>query len=153
MKRLFGLLILFLLLSSAVRAAEVAPWADVWTNLANFTTNGERANYNSFVLRSEGKFGFHLPTGLNNFNLDPYVAYYGVYSQDKKYWNNELAYGGGLRFYPFVNYTGDNWANEWVKDVKVFVETLNLMVLQDKDSAATNEVKTTDFRVGLDLWH
>lgn len=152
MKKL-GAFILALGLLAAAAGAQVEPWADVWTNLANYSTNGERSNFNSFVLRSEGKFGFHLPTGLANFNLDPYVAYYGVYSQDKNYWNNELAYGGGLRFYPFTNFVGDNWANEWIRDVKVFVETLNLMVLQDKTNATNNEVKTTDFRVGLDLWH
>lgn len=153
MKRLLGLLVLLLLFSSVARAAEVAPWADVWTNLGNYSTNGERANFNSFILRSEGKFGFHLPTGIPNLNLSPYLAYYGVYSQDKNYWNNELATGFGLRTYPLANFAGDSWTNEWIKDIKVFAEVLNLTVLQDQTTATTNKVTTNDFRIGLDLWH
>lgn len=142
-----------LLFPSAARAADLVPWADVWTNLGNYGTNGERSNFNSFVLRSEGKFGVHLPTGISNINLSPYLAYYGVYSQDKNYWNNELATGFGLRTYPLANFPGDSWTNEWIKDIKVFVEVLNLSVLQDKATATTNEVRTNDFRVGVDLWH
>ena len=156
MKRIIGLVVILLCLSSAppeAGAAEIAPWADVWTNLGNYGTNGERANFNSFILRSEGKFGFHLPTGIPNINLSPYLAYYGVYAQDKNYWNNEVATGFGIRTYPLANFAGDSWMNEWIKDIKVFAEVLNLSILQGQATATTSEVKTNDFRVGLDLWH
>jgi hypothetical protein len=145
------LLIVFLLIPVY---AEVVPWADDWTNAAYYSTNGERNNFNSFNIRSEGRFGVHLIELAPGVNLDPYVVYQGIYStSDPNYWNNQLAWGAGVRACPFAQFVGDSWANEWVKDIKLFVEVMSLSFLKDEVTAQNNNVKPHDTRFGMDLWH
>jgi hypothetical protein len=134
-------------------AAEISPMADVWTNAGYHSTNGERPSFNSFNLRSEGKFGLRISDGIPGTGIEPYVAYYGVASQDPNYWNNELSLGGGLRIFPFLGYQGRGWADEWLRDVKFFAESLNLTVLNDRTTAINDKIATTDSRFGADVWH
>jgi hypothetical protein len=146
-------ILVLLVLTAGACFAEITPWADTWSNAVYYKTNGERNNYNSFNLRSEGKFGIKLPVG-SDITLNPYVAYYGVYAiNDPNYWNNQLAYGVGARVYPFLSYQGTTWANEWIPDVKFFAETLKLAFLKDETTAVADGVKTSDTRYGADLWH
>lgn len=132
---------------------ELTPWVDIWANSAYLTTNGERNNFNSFLLRSEGKAGIRLAEDVAGLALDPYLAYYGVTSQDKDYWNNNVALGGGVRLMPFLNYQGTDWTNEWFKDIKIFAEALRLTILNDQSIADRDRVKLNDARFGLDAWH
>lgn len=153
MNRLTAVLIGVLLLAGAAQAA-VAPYVDFWANTAYLTTNGERNNYNAFNLRSEGKFGLAFTEFLPGMKLVPYVAYYGIASSsDPNYWNNQVAYGGGLRVMPLSGVSPEGWALEWLPDVKLFYEKLGLSFLKDEQTAIANSVKTTDTRWGLDLWH
>jgi len=140
---------LLLILCSSV-FAEAVPWVDSWNNLAYYNTNTERNNFNSFLLRSESKFGIRMSEGMP---IEPYAAYYLSYSQDKDYWNNLIAFGAGLRGWPLKGYTGSAWYNEWIKDIKLFVEMLGSSYLQDADTAKTVGVKNSDVRLGTDLWY
>lgn len=144
---------LFLFSLAAASPAELTPWVDMWTNAGYHSTNGERNNFNSYLLRSEGKFGIKLGEAVPGLGINPYVAYYGVMSQDQNYWNNNVALGAGVRILPFLSFQSDSWANEWVNDVKIFVETLSLSMLSDQSTATRDKVKTTDNRIGMDVWH
>jgi len=153
MNKLTAGLIGLLLLAGAGQAA-VAPYVDFWTNAAYLTTNGERNNFNAFNVRSEGKFGLNLSDFLPGIKLIPYVAYYGIASSsDPNYWNNQVALGGGLRVLPFTALSPEGWATEWLPDVKLFYEKLGLTFIKDEQAAIANNVKTTDTRWGMDLWH
>ncbi|HTY13759.1 MAG TPA: hypothetical protein VMD02_06190 [Candidatus Omnitrophota bacterium] len=145
--------IIIMLAAGAAAFADITPWADIWTNAGYHSTNGERNNFNSYLLRSEGKFGVQLNAAGPNMAIEPYLAYYGVISQDPHYWNNNVALGAGVRMLPFFSYESSSWANEWLKDVKLFVETVNLTILNDQVSADHDQLKYTDSRWGLDLWH
>ncbi|KAF0134937.1 MAG: hypothetical protein FD145_318 [Candidatus Saganbacteria bacterium] len=149
MKRFLTALMLISCFSCAFGA--VVPWADIWTNTGYLTTNGESNNFSAFLLRSEGKVGLRAEESI--IPLEPYVAYYGVLSQDKNYWNNNCAYGAGLRLMPFTSYQSTDWTNEWIKDLKLFSEVLRMSVLNDKATADVDKIKTSDFRVGVDVWH
>jgi hypothetical protein len=82
------------------------------------------------------------------------VAYYGVSSSnDPNYWNNNVAYGGGLRIMPFTSASPEGWYDEWVPDLKFFYESLSISFLKDAATATANNVKTQDYRFGIDLWH
>ena len=134
--------------------ALIEPMVDLWNNAAYHSTNGERANFNSFSLMSQGKFGVRvLSDSAPGVALEPYVAYYGVASQDENYWNNQLALGVGVRVFPFLNYQAAGWADEWLRDVKFYAETLSLSILNDPAEAAAAKVKTADNRFGADFWH
>lgn len=130
--------------------ADLEPWVDSWNNFSYYETNGERKNFQSFILRSETKVGVKL---LEDSLLNPYLAYYGVYSQDENYWNNNLAAGVGVRALPFLKYQTTNWMNEWIPDVKFFVEILSLTFLKNRISAEAIGVKVNDTRFGIDIWH
>ncbi len=145
--------LLFMFALAAASFADVAPWADLWTNAGYRSTNGEKPNFHSYVLRSEGKFGIHLGPSGSGLAIDPYLAYYGVISQDPNYWNNDVALGAGVRVLPFLNYESSSWANEWLKDVKLFVETVTLSVLNDQTTADHDRIQQNDTRFGIDLWH
>ena len=144
--------LLFVGLSESVKG-EIVPWADFWTNAGYHSTNGERNNFNSFVLRSEGKFGIRVGEAVPGMAIDPYLAYYGVVSQDQNYWNNNVALGAGLRILPFLGYQSTSWQDEWLNDVKFFVEALSLSILNDQATADRDKVHTTDSRIGVDVWH
>lgn len=152
MKKLLLISLAFVLLFGTAKA-EIIPWTDLWTNAAYHSTNGERNNFNSFVLRSEGKFGIRIAEGTTGVAIDPYLAYYGVLSQDLNYWNNNVAVGAGIRVLPFLSYQGTGWQNEWINDVKFFVEALSLSVFNDQSTATRDKVHTSDSRIGIDVWH
>ncbi len=83
----------------------------------------------------------------------PYVVYYGVTGQDPNYWNNNFAYGFGVRAMPFTGVETKSWATEWIRDTKLYAEILSLSFLKDETTAMNNKVKTDDFRYGIDIWH
>jgi len=141
---------LFLVLFFCSAYAEVTPWADVWCNGAYYTTNGEDKNFRSTLLRSEGRFGFKLE---DNSPATPYVVYYATLGQNENYWNNEFAYGVGVRALPFSSAEVKGPLLEWIKDIKLYGEILTLTFLKDGDTAKANKVKTDDFRYGIDVWH
>lgn len=144
-----GLPVIFALILFFAPSASANFWVDNWTNASYYTTNAEKTNFRSFLLRSEGRFGFQFS---EDFSAIPYIVYYGSYSQDPNYWNNELAYGAGLRLKPFSSLSMDSWFGDFLKEVKIYGEILNLKFLQNASSAEANGVKTTDFRIGIDLW-
>ncbi|MFA4967453.1 MAG: hypothetical protein WC624_04470 [Candidatus Margulisiibacteriota bacterium] len=150
-KWIVGSLIVWIFAVPAI--ADLTPWADIWLNSAYHSTNGERNTFNSFLTRSEGRFGVRLADAIPGFAIDPYVAYYLVNSQDQNYWNNNLAVGPGVRILPFLGYQSTSWANEWLPDIKIFSEALTLTTLNDQATADRDKVKLTDSRFGIDLWH
>ena len=145
MRFLFICLIGILLVSSAV--AETRPFAELWNNVAYYDTNVERKGFSSLLGRFEGKLGLFLL----DTPLQVYGAYYGVSSQSPDYWDNAVYYGPGIRFKPFEGFKGSGWQDEWVRDVKIFAESLNASYFKNAVSAEAN--KKTDTRYGLDLWH
>lgn len=124
-------------------------WADIWTDASFHKTNAERDNFNSFLIRSDGRLGLNV----KEFPIKPYFIYLLAYSQDENYWNNNVGFGFGVRAFPFASYQPTSASDEWIKDVKFFVEGMVLSFLKDKETATSNDVKTYDYRVGLDLWH
>jgi len=143
----------FIILACAFVASSKAYagfWVDNWTNGSYYATNSENPNFRSFLLRSEGRFGFQ-PT--EDFSAMPYIVYYGAYGQDTNYWNNNIAYGVGLRAYPFTSFKTDSYFLDWIPDVKIYSEILSIAFLKGDASAEANGVKRNDFRVGFDVWH
>ncbi|MFH1617485.1 MAG: hypothetical protein ABIJ26_04230 [Candidatus Margulisiibacteriota bacterium] len=128
-------------------------WIDMWNNAAFYTTNTERSNFNGFLVRSEGRFGLQMVSLGEDAGISPYVVYLLTWSQDDNYWNNYAAGGGGIRIDPFGNYKGEQWYNEWVKDVRLYVEVLGASFLKDQASAEAAGTKTHDLRYGLELYH
>jgi hypothetical protein len=124
-------------------------WAGVWTQGSFYKTNSERNNFNSVLARSEGRLGFNV----KQFPLKPYFVYLLAYSQDENYWNNNAAFGLGVRAYPFSSYQPTTFADEWIKDIKFFLEAMTLTFIKDRETASANNVRTYDYRAGLDLWH
>ena len=146
--KIFFSYFIFSLLFSA--ASTASPWVDNWTNGSYYLTNGENKNFRSFLLRSEGRFGVQPD---ENFSAAPYFVYYLNAGQDPNYWNNNIAYGVGLRVKPFTGYQSDTFPLDLVKDIKFYGEVLGLAFLKDEQTAVSNEVTTNDFRFGLDIWH
>ncbi len=125
-------------------------WVDSWNNGSYFATNGEDKRFNAFLGRSEIRIG--MPMG-EEIPLSPYIATIATLSQNQDYWNNNLAFGVGLRSMPFKKYESSGWADEWIRDVKFFSEFLTLTFLKDAATAKTNNVETSDVRVGIDMYH
>ncbi|NQU18489.1 MAG: hypothetical protein HQ564_10565 [Candidatus Saganbacteria bacterium] len=151
-KYIICLLLIFML--AVPSGAAIAPFIDTWNRGGYFTTNTEIKNFNAVLGRSEIRAGIFLTDDLEDIPpIGPYYVSLLVTSKDPNYWNNQLATGYGVRILPFVNYEGTNWADEWIKDIKVFAEILTLTNLVDDSTAIANGVPTTDKRVGLDLYH
>jgi len=148
MKRL---ILTLLVLSFIWQAAYARPlyFGEFWNNIAYYSTNVERKNFDSFLGRFEGKLGVNL----FDSPFQAYGVYYCAASQSTDYWDNSLFYGAGLRFKPFEQYHGTSWANEWITDFKIFVESLSSTYLKDAASAEAAGLATTDVRAGFDLWH
>lgn len=127
--------------------AQVRPFTELWNNAAYYDTNIERKGFASLLARYEGKLGVYL----FDTPLQIYGVYYGVGSQDENHWNNAIYYGAGARFKPFEKYEGFGWQDEWIRDIKVFGESLSSTYLKDIASGEAN--KRADVRYGLDLWH
>jgi hypothetical protein len=149
MKKLaIGLSLVLLAITAA--GAELRPFAELWNNFAYYDTNLERKGYDSILGHYEGKIGLWLFD--TPFQL--YGAYYGITAQTTDYFDNSLFTGVGLRFKPFETiFPGTNWANEWIRDIKVFGESLSAGYTKGAASAESSGLATTDIRYGLDLWH
>src|SRR3989338_1566253 len=135
-----------LLLVSAA-AAQLKPFAELWNNIGYFDTNIERKGFASVLGRFEGKLGAYL----FDSPYQAYGAYYGVSSQSPDYWDNAVYYGLGFRFKPLEQFKSSGWQDEWVRDVKIFAESLAASFLKDRASGEAN--RRADLRYGLDLWH
>ncbi|OGC06823.1 hypothetical protein A2230_07230 [candidate division WOR-1 bacterium RIFOXYA2_FULL_36_21] len=125
-------------------------WVDDWSNAAYYETNGENANFRSALFRGETRFGYQPE---ENFTAMPYVVLYETYGQDANYWNNNLAYGLGVRLLPFNLFKSDSVFLDWIPSTKFYGEILALTFLKDTATATANGVKTDDFRFGIDVWH
>jgi len=148
MKRILFLgVALFLFLQSVAISGDGIPskrpftFAELWNNLAYYDTNIERRGFASLLGRFEGKIGINL----FDSPFQVYGAYYGTSSQSSDYWDNAIYSGVGARFKPFEGYQG------WIRDVKIFAESLSSSFLKDAASGEAN--RRTDNRYGLDLWH
>lgn len=141
-------LLAVLIVSSLYGAAfsETRPFAELWNNVSYYDTNIQSKGFSSVLGRFEGKLGLYL----FDTPFQAYGAYYVTASQTSNYWDNALYYGYGLRFKPLEGYRGSGWYNEWIRDVKVFAESLSSTFL--KDAAPSGEARS-DIRYGLDLWH
>lgn len=139
----------FLLIAPAFAEDPVRPpfFLDSWNNVAYYDTNVEKKGFNSLLGRFDEKLGVYL----FNSPLQVYGALYCVTSQGTDYWDNALYYGPGIRIKPFEAYRGSGWQDEWLRDVKVFAESLTSSFLKDAASGEAN--KRQDVRYGLDLWH
>jgi len=140
--------VILLLLAGSV-AAELKPFVESWNNLAYYDTNLEKKGFASLLGRFEGKLGVYLFD--TPFQL--YGAYYGTTSQSSDYFDNSLFAGGGIRFKPFESYKGSSWSDEWIRDVKIFAESLGSSYFKGGASAEADGLRKTDTRYGLDLWH
>jgi len=147
------LLILLISSSQSFGAKFMEPWADIWTNVAQYETNAEKMDFKSIVGRVEARIGIHLLPLWGETTLKPYFAYLGVSSQDNAYWNNSGASGGGVRFKPFLGYRANAWYDEWIKDLRIFGEVLSITYYSEKEKAESEGKPVTDTRAGLDLWH
>ncbi len=149
MRKVFLCLLVILLIFGAAKTGQAQGFSEFWNNIAYYDTNGEKKNFAATLARFEGKVGL----GLGNSPLQLYGAYYGVFSQSPDYWDNSLYSGLGLRFKPFQNYQASGWQNEWIPDVKIFVESLSASYLKDNASAEAAGLAKTDMQYGFDLWH
>jgi len=147
-------IVLITLLAGAAAARNGPPprplvFTEHWNNVAFYDTNLEQKGFSAFLGRFEGK------VGLNLFNspLQVYGAYYATLSQNENYWNNPLYYGAGVRVKPFEGFGGTGWGNEWVRDVKIFAESLSASYFKDAASAEAAGLAQKDTRYGIDLWH
>ncbi|MBI5078577.1 hypothetical protein HZB08_00955 [Candidatus Saganbacteria bacterium] len=133
--------------SSSAPTRLFSPFVESWNNLAYYNTTAGGTTNTILLGRFEGK------VGLNLFNapLQIYGVYYGVSSEDKNYWNNAVYSGVGVRFKPFEKYYSRDWQDEWLRDVKIFAETLSSSFFKDIASGEAN--RRTDFRYGFDVWH
>ncbi|MFA6169187.1 MAG: hypothetical protein WC772_00240 [Candidatus Margulisiibacteriota bacterium] len=130
-------------------AAAIQPFAELWNNLAYYSTNIEQQDFSSLLLRYEGKVGFNL----DDSPFDLYAVYYGTASQTSDYWDNSLFAGLGFRFRPFYNYKPGDWTNEWLPDVKIFAESLSASYQKNAGAAEAAGLPKNDTRYGFELWH
>jgi hypothetical protein len=148
LKKILTVLIVILVLGQGVAlgAERMKGWADLWNYAAYHETNFENQNFKSGLARIEGRVGFYTPDLWQDVCLMPYAAYVGVAAGDNNYWNNNIAGGVGIRMYPFrAGGTG------WIKEIKLFCETLSISYL--KDAATASGKPANDTRFGLDLWY
>jgi len=148
MKRILMFIFCFIVFFQLQANAEF--WADTWINAGYYETNAENPNFRSVIERSELRFGYQPG---EDFTATPYIVLYNVYGQDANYWNNNLAYGVGLRLKPFTSFDSKYIFLDWITGVKLYSEILALAFLKDQETATANKVKTNDFRIGLDVWH
>lgn len=151
---IFGIIV-FLLFQGLAFARNGPPpkrsttFVELWNNIAYYDTNLEKKGFASVLGRFEGKIG------LNLFNspLQVYGVYYGTFSQSEDYWDNSLFFGGGVRYKLFEGYQGSGWQDEWIRDLKIFAESLGSTYLRNAASAEAAGLKTTDTRYGIEVWH
>lgn len=120
---------------------------DLWNHVAFYDTNLERPRFASILGRFEGKVGlnvFHYPVQV-------YGVYYGAASQSPDYWDNYIFSGGGVRLIPFRDFQGTSWANEWIKGIKLYYESLAASYL--KNAISAEALADTDGRYGLEIWY
>ncbi|OGC11743.1 hypothetical protein A3K48_04540 [candidate division WOR-1 bacterium RIFOXYA12_FULL_52_29] len=130
-------------------AASMKPFAELWNNLAYYTTNVEQQDFSALLLRYEGKAGFNV----GNSPFDLYGVYYGTASQTSDYWDNSLFYGLGARFRPFYDFKPRDWTNEWLPNVKLFVESLSATYQKNAAVAEAAGLPKNDTRYGVEIWH
>jgi len=151
-KIILGLILLFLCQRLAWGEEKVGPkppltFIELWNTVAYYDTNLEKKGFASLLGRYEGKVGLNVL----DFPLQIYGVYYGVSSQNTDYFDNSIFSGAGLRFRPFDKLRTTGWYNEWLKDVKIFVESLSASY--QKNVASAEGLSKTDLRAGIDLWH
>ncbi|MEE8638306.1 MAG: hypothetical protein V3T21_04580 [Candidatus Margulisiibacteriota bacterium] len=151
---IFGIIVFFLLQGVAFARNGPPPkrpltFIELWNNIAYYDTNLERKGFASFLGRFEGKAGI----SLFNSPLQVYGVYYGAFSQSDDYWNNSIFSGGGVRFKPFESYPASGWQDEWIRGLKIFAESLGSSYLKNAASAEAADLKTTDTRYGIEVWH
>ncbi len=139
--------------SPSFGAEFLQPWADIWANVAQYETNGERMDFKSYVGRLDARIGVYALPLYGDTWLKPYVPYLGVMSNDEAFWNNNGAMGFGARFKPFKRYEASGWNDEWIRDLRIFAELLSISYYSQADIPEGEGRPTTDSRVGLDLWH
>lgn len=120
---------------------------ELWNAVAYYDTNIEKKSFASVLGRYEGKIGFNIL----NFPLQVYGVYYGVGSQNPDFFDNAIFSGGGARFRPFASFRATTWFNEWLPDLKIFVESLSAGY--QKNAASAEALSKNDIRAGIDLWH
>ncbi|MFC1510789.1 hypothetical protein ACFL5U_00155 [Candidatus Margulisiibacteriota bacterium] len=155
LKRLFLLwLIMAALIVPAFGRNGPAPkrsftFVEFWNNLTYYDTNIEKKGFASLLGRLEGKLG------LNLFNspLQLYGVYYSAISQNDSYWNNPLYSGVGVRYVPLESYAAQGWMDEWLRGLKIYVETLNASYYKNSASAEAAGLNNQDTRYGLEVWH
>jgi len=150
MKKLLALS-LILLCVFCLPAAALRPFgfAELWNSAAYYDTNIEKKGFTSLLGRFEGKIGVYM----GDSPLQLYGAYYSAFSQSNDYWDNYLYSGIGARFKPFESYQASGWQNEWIPDLKIFVESLGAAYFKDKASAEAAGLAAADTQYGLELWH
>ena len=124
-------------------------FGESWNNLSYYDTNLEKKGFAGFLARFEGKVGLNVL----DYPVQAYTAYYGVTSQSPDYWDNSLFYGLGLRVLPFRGYQARGWQDEWIPNVKIYVEALNATYLKNAASAESAGLAKTDTRYGIEVWH
>jgi len=129
---------------------ETRPFVELWNNFAYYETNVERPGYDSILGYYQGKAGLWL----FDTPFQVYGAYYGMAAQTGDYFDNSLVTGAGIRVKPFAAiFPGSNWANEWIRDIKLYAERLGISYTKDSATAAAAGLATNDTRYGYDLWH
>ena len=143
------LFVAFFLLACTAAFAELTPFCELWNDFAYFDTNNERKGFSSILGRYEGKAGIYLL----DTPIQLYGAYYGTTAQSGDYWDNSIFSGFGIRVKPFQNFPASGWQNEWIRDIKLFGESLSSNYLKGSDSAEAAGLAKQDTRYGIDLWH
>jgi len=156
MLRRSALFILILSAAFSFASAQEKPapersvtFIELWNNAVYYDTKLERKGFAALAGRFEGKAGLNV---LNS-PLQLYGVYYGSVSQSSDYWNNALISGVGARFKPLEKFASSGWMNEWVRDIKIFGESLSARYLMNAASAEAAGLKERDTRYGIEVWH
>lgn len=153
-RKLVSLAVIISVLSIATAALSAdmfEPWGYVWLNGALYKTNLEKNDFNKVVGRVESKVGVHLMNLWGPVTLQPYLAYYGVMSEDLHSWNNNNVLGGGVQIMPLLGMKN----LDWMQDLKVYAEVLSISwtSFSTPEGDPTYNPNTTDVRFGFDIWH
>ncbi len=153
MKKVWLAILLALVLNGVSGAFEfLEPWGYVWLYGAHHQTNLEDEDFDADIGRVESKIGVKLIPLWAEASVQPYLAYYGVASQDKHSYNNNSVSGVGVQVMPLLGMG----QFDWLQDIKVFYESLSIQYgsHDENDPNDTTEYNLDkDNRVGVEIWH
>jgi len=120
-------------------------WGELWGQFSFRETNFGYGRFDTYMFYLQPKFGFYGWMLFNTLSFEPYFKADLVMSGKDFAYQNNIAYGAGLRLRPFHGGTLFNLDVRALKEFKLFIEALAVTYLKD-----TSEV-SHDFRFGFDF--